>query len=680
MTQTQLELQNALTTTFLANLAFLSEYDNELYHRIDELSRMIENGTYIEKYVLEFIMENGDFDIFDTVNNKYLYNRKPKKIIDELVKKMEKDNKNSIFNIEELFTIKENDNINIENRFNIENLEQSLLLTNNQMKAYQKITKDFPDGNKKRLKRVNKLIFAGTLLGRHIPKIANKLDAKLYLVFERNLEIFRLSLFCVDYSVLAKRGVIFSIMDKKEDEKKKIELFCNIYELDNYLIKVSTTNINIGQFIDQVLLELISKKSSIYDYNRKMYVYLNRTTKYISESYNILNFNEINKNFDFFEDKPILYIAAGPSLDDNLEWIRINQNKFFIVTIGAIYKKLIQNDITINMIISLDEQLSILNDSQFDDESINKISSNTIILASTMTHERILKKFNKKNLFLYEVFHSLIQDNIAFNGPSVGEITLDILIKMNAKNIYLIGLDMALNQNTGLTHSENSNSGIDSFHLYSSEDRNTFGLRKNILKVKGNLLDEVFTTALFNTSINFLEKYILSTKSISTNIYNLSIHGAYFISTIPLKVTDSRLKKLEELNLNTDKLIVSLNKYSIINLNGNNKNIFKLHLDFLNNKIEQKFLEFENYEIKFFDDFLSFVVDFINIFYKQKDFVFFDILTNYYNIIFPYLNYCFNDERIKEETKKIKIIQKIFLEQISGLVKDYIVFLERVIK
>ena len=100
MTQTQLELQNALTTTFLANLAFLSEYDNELYHRIDELSRMIENGTYIEKYVLEFIMENGDFDIFDTVNNKYLYNRKPKKIIDELVKKMEKDNKNSIFNIE----------------------------------------------------------------------------------------------------------------------------------------------------------------------------------------------------------------------------------------------------------------------------------------------------------------------------------------------------------------------------------------------------------------------------------------------------------------------------------------------------------------------------------------------------------------------------------------------------
>ena len=79
MEEAQLELQNALTTTFLANLAFLSEYDNELYHRIDELSRMIEKETYKEKYALDFIMESGDFDIYDIVNDKYLYNKKPKK-------------------------------------------------------------------------------------------------------------------------------------------------------------------------------------------------------------------------------------------------------------------------------------------------------------------------------------------------------------------------------------------------------------------------------------------------------------------------------------------------------------------------------------------------------------------------------------------------------------------------
>src|SRR5574344_1659322 len=98
MTEAQIQLQNALTTTFLANLVFLSEYDNELYHRVDELSRMIENGSYEEKYHLEFIMEDGDFDIYDVVNDKYMYDRKPKNKNNELVRKVGFDNKFSIVN------------------------------------------------------------------------------------------------------------------------------------------------------------------------------------------------------------------------------------------------------------------------------------------------------------------------------------------------------------------------------------------------------------------------------------------------------------------------------------------------------------------------------------------------------------------------------------------------------
>ena len=101
MTEAQIQIQHALTPTILANLVFLSEYDKDLYHRVDELSRMIENRTYKEKYYLEFIMEDGDFDIYDVVNNKYLYNRKPKKFNTDLVKKVEFDDKNSILNLQQ---------------------------------------------------------------------------------------------------------------------------------------------------------------------------------------------------------------------------------------------------------------------------------------------------------------------------------------------------------------------------------------------------------------------------------------------------------------------------------------------------------------------------------------------------------------------------------------------------
>ncbi len=72
----QEQLQNALITTFLANLAFLHEYDNILYQRVDALSQMINNGIYEENYFLEFLKEDGDFDIYDKKNDKYIYNKK----------------------------------------------------------------------------------------------------------------------------------------------------------------------------------------------------------------------------------------------------------------------------------------------------------------------------------------------------------------------------------------------------------------------------------------------------------------------------------------------------------------------------------------------------------------------------------------------------------------------------
>ena len=122
MTEAQIQLQNALTTTFLANLVFLSEYDKDLYHRVDELSRMIENGTYEEKYHLEFIMEDGDFDIYDVVNEKYLYDRNPKKYNNSLISKVKFDEKQSIINISDYFSFTDRIEIN-KDYFNLDTLK-----------------------------------------------------------------------------------------------------------------------------------------------------------------------------------------------------------------------------------------------------------------------------------------------------------------------------------------------------------------------------------------------------------------------------------------------------------------------------------------------------------------------------------------------------------------------------
>ncbi|MDD2886722.1 MAG: DUF115 domain-containing protein [Aliarcobacter sp.] len=683
MNDAQIQLQNALTTTFLGNLAFLSEYDNDLFHRIDELSRMIEDGSYKERYALDFVQENGEFDIYDLINNRYLYNKIPKRTNDDLIKCVEFDEKDSIFMLESIFTIRNPIEIDDNQKFDIQDLIQLSKLTQKDVYSYTNILKDFLEHKKKRLKRISKFIFIGTLLGRHIPKIATKIDADLYLVCERNLEIFRLSLFTVDYTVLAKKnGVIFSIMDEVIDEEKKIFNFLSINPLDNYLIKFSTTGINIHEYIDRILSSFMSIKPTSYDYNRYLYTFINRATKVLESKYRTLLINKVKNKINIFENIPILFIAAGPSLDENIEWIRINQDKFFIVTIGAAYKKLLRNNVKINMIFTLDEQFEELNKNQFDDYNVSLINSDTIIMASVITDNRILKKFKQSNLFLYEVFIPFHKDNYAVTGFSVGEITLFLLLNMNIKDLYLVGLDMALNQNTGNSHSTGETFASSKYDLKKeNKSRDFFGLREGTIKVKGNLEKEVYTTALYHTSIKYVEKF-MAMKNVNVNVYNLSTHGAYFENSIPKRVEEIKISSFERINLKNKDLLDLFQECSSTSLCIESKENISEEIRFLKNILEKEFVDFIQNDFKDYDEFFKSVISLISLItdYEFIKSSIAQILRNYLQIIFPYLSYHFNDIKVKNENKNIEKIKKIFVKQIEQLINDYIGFLEKVEK
>ena len=680
MTEAQIQLQNALTTTFLANLAFLSEYDNELYHRVDELSRIIENGTYKERYALEFNMQDGDFDIYDIVNDKYLYNKSPKKFNDNLVRKSEQYEGNYILNLPEHFSpIHKNVSIiDKTNRFDFEHMPQFNTLSVNNAWEYVNAIGDYINNKKKRLKTIKKFIFLGTLLGRHIPRIAKKVNANMYLVLEKNLEIFRLSLFTVDYTVLAEKYVVFSIMDNVIDTETKISGFLKKNYLENYLIKFSTTKINIEEYIDNILNGLHILNPVAYDYNRMLYVHFNRSTKYIKDRYKFLLFNKTKKSLNLLKNIPVLYIAAGPSLDDNIEWIKKNHNNFFIVTIGSAYKILLLNNIHIDVISTLDQDFKALNEKQFDDESVEKISKNTIIFASNMTNENILKKFNRNNLFLYEVFSKLHKENIVFQGFSVGEITLNILLDLNIKELYLVGLDLALNQETGESHAKDSNSATTKLNLDAEINRDTYSARESLIKVKGNHKEYVYTTPMFFSSIKSLEEKV-KIKSEDVVIYNLSTNGAFFNGVIPAKQEDINFNELKKIKFGYDLFLKELNYYSSTEISLKSKEILKNEIEFIEKNIIEiidkiKNTKYNNFEELLVDEYSILTTLDIN----KYDFLY-QILVNYFQISAPYLLYHFNDIKIKDESKKVKKIQEISIRQIISIIEDYLVCLKRVI-
>ncbi|MFX4243652.1 hypothetical protein ACOL22_12890, partial [Aliarcobacter butzleri] len=72
----------------------------------------------------------------------------------------------------------------------------------NLRKEYSFALSDHLDTNlSKGCKEIKKFVFFGVCLGRHIPRIARRVDASIYVVMESNLGTFRRSLFTVGYTI-----------------------------------------------------------------------------------------------------------------------------------------------------------------------------------------------------------------------------------------------------------------------------------------------------------------------------------------------------------------------------------------------------------------------------------------------------------------------------------------------
>ncbi|MGJ0302696.1 DUF115 domain-containing protein [Aliarcobacter cryaerophilus] len=673
MTDEEIKLQNALTTTFLANMAFLSEYDNDLFQRVENLSRMIETGEYKERYELEFVKEDGDFDIFDNQTNKYLYGKKPTKINNELIKNVDFSSSKTILNIENHF--RRYKNSPIINLSNEQVGEYDSLLQRN-MQEFSIVLNDYVDNPTKKYKKIEKFVFFGVLTGRHIPEIAQKINAESYMIFEKNLETFRLSLFTLDYKIIANKGVIFSIMDDTTEVEKKIKQFLDFNRFSNYAIKYLEIGNYLQDYLDLFIAILSSMRSSQYSYLRYIYVYLNRTTKYIKDKYYFLQFNKTKQGFKALEDIPVLYLAAGPSLDENIEWIKQNQDKFFIVTIGSVYKKLLNREIKVDLVTTVDEQ-KWLERIQFPESTIEKADKNTVFLASTLTNEKILKRLKDKNLILYEGLGSFFEEIDTVEGFSIGEITLYILLQLNIKSIYLVGLDLALNQDTGETHSKEAGSGIRKVNLNRENKENILENRKTIFKVKGNLKTQVSTIPIFYNSIYYLQEILINKKS-DTKIFNLSSSGAFFQGTIPQKIENLNIKEFEKIDKDILNIKEKLKFFIKNSFSIEDKQKYITKITILEKDIKNYLDELKATENKSFLEFREVSINFIYLI-KDFDYPLFLVLYKYIEIVIPYLNYHFNDRGLNQEYKKVQKIKEIFINQIEVLIDDYILCLKRVV-
>lgn len=391
----------------------------------------------------------------------------------------------------------------------------------------------------------NYVLLIGVGLGYIVQELIEKYPNVRFSIYEPNLDVLStfLNTFNLNKVRAQKLEMVFSsplelanfnkLYNNLADEKSQII----ISPIANTLYKKE-----IEQFIKGLKTFLESNKdSTITDLRFQM----RWTTNSIVNFNEVLNspnfFNHIN--VEKFKNKPALIVAAGPSLDDEIENIRLikEQGKAYIFAVGSAVNTLIKNDIMPDALFSYDPTSK-------NAEVVKKVKELQLpiplIFGSSIGYE-VLKDYPGKKVHFFTTQDSINpnliqqQSHIIPDAPTIAAVALYILGGIKMEPIMLVG------QNLSVTKEKTYATGIDYINkkLLSDEKLATY---KKVLSTTG---EEIYTEDGYISMKNVIEFYIkqvgLDGKVFNTTKKGLPIDGAPF----------APLENLIELHLQQDNIV-----------------------------------------------------------------------------------------------------------------------------
>jgi len=664
MTETQ--AQEYAISTYTQNIEYFKNNHKELFNNLSLFDIAIETKQVEPTYDLQFV--NGSFDLVHIKTNQFYYNKNSVQITNSMVKEQA-----NFIPYEPSFKAF------YDQHFPDEVASRTLQAPINEPNAIGNapiinyVNKNTP--HDARLNEIFKYMIFGVGLGMHIPLIHEKIKAKIYLIVEPSLEIFKLSLFVTNYALLAKEAKLMFCVAKNEfDFRKDFDVFYGESFIDNHFFKFFKLSNNCDIYMRTVQNFLVAQGHYLYTYDRT-FLSIFRTNKYITNNYKILDISKIHSLN--FSKKPILLLAAGPSLQRNIEFVKENKDRFTIVAIYATLPLLETHNIKPDFITQYDEQNHQVINTLEKIKDINFFKDSILLIASHV-NEKLTQSFPKENVYIFQAMFELKKGFGTLTSPSIGELTYALTLKLGAKEIYLLGLDLALDAETNQTHID-GHSGADAFKSLKGEEESTdqsYSYRKNTISVKGNFLDTVKTIPVFKSNIDTFNYMTVEFKSNDVNVYNLS-NGAYFNNTIPLKIENINLETLLELKdfktSNTYKQELDL----ISEVSYNQEDLELINLKISAAKKYKKILE-KFYKIKSFSSYHEYKT----VIFQTLNQLLFEstvakdlqsVLTNYCQHNLHYVFYLLNTSEVNNYKKHTKNINNLLYTQLNKIINTYVV-------
>ncbi len=637
------------------NMKFFKQYNEIVYNRVFALEALLNSEQLTPKY--DLIYENNYFDVLELQTNTRLYNTNSTEFSHSIV------NNISLTKNDQSFRSKRKVNFDDETVEIIKNTNSYTTFADT-AEIYNLYNTNITDSM--HMNKIDKFIFLGIGLGLQIPYAIKKFDLKVVLLVEDNLELFRLSLFTLDYKkTLSGTTSYFSVGDTLMEFRARFNGFYSGSFFKNQYLKFHIFSSVYEEKIKEIQAILIARPEATYSHNR----ILEKSSKVIDNIAKEYKFLDLRKKDDtFFKDKPWLVLGAGPSLHKQAEWIAKNSEKFIIIAAFTALNTLKRIGVKPDIAVQVDENVYTTHEmiKNFGDTSF---LDDTLLFFSASVSPELIQTFKKENIYFHEDRTKYKLSKSTLTISSVGDTIYALSLIYNAPEVYLLGIDLALSDD-GHTHSPDHFKARIVENSKTDEDNDDFQLDNSTMKVKGNFQETVRTTPLFTLSIPVINQFTQRYKSNNQIVYNLS-DGCYFEQTTPLKVNDVQVEK----KISKQAIYQEFKKYfddtSETLLGQKEKDGIRCRIAQISDYYNY-LIEFENTSHSNVSLFLESFTTIVNKMTRHAcQFELRDIMTIYFMNTSSYVDDFFNTKEIQNHKKFTKKFKSILTKNIRNIISTY---------
>ena len=303
------------------------------------------------------------------------------------------------------------------------------------------------------------LIVLGFGLGYHIKEVLENYPwIKFVVIIEPQLSLFKLALNLLDFTFILSSPKVKIILEDRPFEIKN-----KIFPLGEIFLTGKTSIICHNSYFTLLGKKIEDIKKSIKDtiFFSRANLTTNMLKGCIFQKNILTNLPQIINNpgiknlFSKFEKRPVICVAAGPSLDKNVHLLKNAKNKALIICVDAALRTLLRHQIEPDIVVSIDYSQGAR--SLFD--GVMEQTKNFFLAADPEVCPSVLSDFRGKKFIinlekpLTKWFDSFMEDKGFLNkGASVAHTAFSLAVATGGDPIILVGQDLSFPE--GITHAK----------------------------------------------------------------------------------------------------------------------------------------------------------------------------------------------------------------------------------